>query len=570
MGDFNMKAVIIYSDVDINDTRHGLLSDPFTWSLVLLLVHSFLNARNVASKVSTWLRKSQKASSLRGSIPDPRVARVNAAMEQLMEKNFVYASELLQHSVCFAISVLLYTDCTRMICIGGTLVYVVHASVAHRFVKMSAVHIKAYLAVLFIIGATETLETRHMDPSDVAVMQTLNAVFRVGMVVLHMDPHIHAVGQMVVSGCDILIKILMHGFTPGVVAYVWVEVFVATGTVILSISLEYYMRETIAAQFRSQDAETMVAGFRRMLRGICDGEVLLDGQLRIIGPCGCINQILSSHGDFEGKAFPALLMDCEEEHARFRDFIATSCKLCACPDMQGSMPPCLRASLQGEQSTRVGVDLFHVSLSNLFGSGEDYHLLALRQDTEPRETPPAGVGAIPGTLLQRLAPRSRIASRAASSDSGASACSFLQTPQLSEMMLLVNAAKKHQEVCQVHLKYSESTAEGGCAPTLRRFIRPTDWDTVRTRVKKYGKEAAADPSLKASYFRRGLWFRMLEDPRKYMHAQTAKLSLRSPPNASSSDGQREEVQVWVYLTDFRTPEQRAASVELEGIRELED
>lgn len=412
VGDFNMKAVIIYSDVDINDTRHGLLSDPFTWSLVLLLVHSFLNARNVASKVSTWLRKSQKASSLRGSIPDPRVARVNAAMEQLMEKNFVYASELLQHSVCFAISVLLYTDCTRMICIGGTLVYVVHASVAHRFVKMSAVHIKAYLAVLFIIGATETLETRHMDPSDVAVMQTLNAVFRVGMVVLHMDPHIHAVGQMVVSGCDILIKILMHGFTPGVVAYVWVEVFVATGTVILSISLEYYMRETIAAQFRSQDAETMVAGFRRMLRGICDGEVLLDGQLRIIGPCGCINQILSSHGDFEGKAFPALLMDCEEEHARFRDFIATSCKLCACPDMQGSMPPCLRASLQGEQSTRVGVDLFHVSLSNLFGSGEDYHLLALRQDTEPRETPPAGVGAIPGTLLQRLAPRSRIASRA--------------------------------------------------------------------------------------------------------------------------------------------------------------
>mmetsp|Transcript_37808 Transcript_37808/g.88784 ORF Transcript_37808/g.88784 Transcript_37808/m.88784 type:complete len:481 (+) Transcript_37808:65-1507(+) len=458
-----------------------VLSDPLTWSLVLLLVHSFVNAKDVGCKVSTWMRKSRKASSSPEPIPDPRVARVNAALEHLMEKNFVYASELLQHSVCFAISVLLYADGTRMIRIGATLVYVVHVSVAHRFIKMSAVHIKAYLVVLFMIGATETLETRHMDPSDVAVMQTLNAVFRVGTVVLHMDPQVHAVGQMVMSGGDILIKILMHGFTPGVVAYVWVEVFVATGTVILSISLEYYMRETLAAQFRSQDAETMVAGFRRMLRGICDGEVLLDGQLRIQGPCGCINQILSSHGDFEGKIFPDLLVDCEEEYARFRDFIATSCKLCASPDMQGSMPPCLRASLQSEHSTRVGVDLFHVSLSNLFGSGEDYHLLALRQDTEPRELPDAGVGAIPRQLLQRLVERSRIGSQAASSDSGTSACSFLQTPQLAEMMLLVNAAKKHQEVCQVHLKYSESTAQGGCAPTLRRFIRPTDWDTVRTR-----------------------------------------------------------------------------------------
>ena len=107
------------------------------------------------------------------------------------------------------------------------------------------------------------------------------------------------------------------------------------------------------------------------------------------------------------------------------------------------------------------MDLFHVSLSNLFGSGEDYHLLALRQDkgrenlrtwgfgdfwfgasgfwglelgfcgfglrefgvsglgsgqdTEPRELPDAGVGAIPRQLLQRLVERSRIGSQAASS-----------------------------------------------------------------------------------------------------------------------------------------------------------
>ena len=52
-------------------------------------------------------------------------------------------------------------------------------------------------------------------------------------------------------------------------------------------------------RFRSDDAETMVAGFRRMLRGICDGEVLLDGELKILGPGG------SSHSSKWSPVVPA-------------------------------------------------------------------------------------------------------------------------------------------------------------------------------------------------------------------------------------------------------------------------
>ena len=365
-----------------------------------------------------------------------------------MENNFVFASQFLQHSVCMAICVLLYVDGTRLIRLGASIAYVVHVSAAHGLIKWQSVHIRLYLVILFSIGIAETLETRHMQLSDVAVMQTLNAVFRLCMVALHVEPRIHTVGQISMSVTDVLVKLMIHGPSANMMAYAFVECFVACGSVLLSISLAYYMRETLAAQFRSDDAEKMLAGFRRMLCGICDGEILLDGQLRIQGPGACLNQILSTNADFQNKPFMELLVDSEEEKARFRDFISTSSKACINPDMYHGMPPCLRASLQGKASTRVGrvgVDLFHVSLSNLFGSGEDYHLLAMKQDTEIQVLPDARAEDIPQQLLKRLV---RHRSQAPSSDSGTSGCTWLQTPQLAEMMLLVDATKRHQDVCQ--------------------------------------------------------------------------------------------------------------------------
>ena len=90
-------------------------------------------------------------------------------------------------------------------------------------------------------------------------------------------------------------------------------------------------------------------------------------------------------------------------------------------------------------------------------------------------------------------------------------------------------------------------------PTLRRFIRPTDWESVRSRalgsygpgpklekaprpkpprawyfwveglsgshknppgVRRYAEEATANPELGETYLRQTVWFRMLDDPRR--------------------------------------------------------
>ena len=141
----------------------------------------------------------------------------------------------------------------------------------------------------------------------------------------------------------------------------------------------------------------------------------------------------------------------KDQQARFQDFIASSARAAAQPDVQRGLPPCLRVSLlggsavvgsecmtrrdgackcvnnfqdrphkpqclillvlpyrwksdtsspgvriafrkffvneagsktsKGTSGSRVGADLFHVPLSRLFGSGDSYHLLAMRHSS---------------------------------------------------------------------------------------------------------------------------------------------------------------------------------------------
>lgn len=40
------------------------------------------------------------------------------------------------------------------------------------------------------------------------------------------------------------------------------------------------------------DSELMVESFRKILRGVCDGEVMLDEQLNITGPSPCLKPLL--------------------------------------------------------------------------------------------------------------------------------------------------------------------------------------------------------------------------------------------------------------------------------------
>ncbi|CAE7187804.1 Mcat, partial [Symbiodinium pilosum] len=125
-------------------------------------------------------------------------------------------------------------------------------------------------------------------------------------------------------------------------------------TLLGSHTLETCVRSNIRAQFHCSDAESLMFSFRRMLRGICDGEVLLDSNLRIHSVSDCLKHLLMTSTNLHGKSFQQLLHPADLQ--KFRQFMETSAASTAQND---SMPPCLRVSLLGAANTRIPVDLYH-------------------------------------------------------------------------------------------------------------------------------------------------------------------------------------------------------------------
>ena len=188
------------------------------------------------------------------------------------------------------------------------------------------------------------------------VIQSLYTVTRMLMTMIQIDSGVDIPGQLVLSVVEVLSSLAVHGPSCQVLQLSCFQAFLAAGCIAMSLHQEGFMRENFAAKFKSEDAEAMVLGFRRMLQGLCDGSVLLNGQLNIQDHSPCLSQMLSANADFKGTAFSKLLADTPGEHARFKEFIS-ACPLR--PEAQGP-PPCIRVSLS-RQGQNVGVDLFHVS-----------------------------------------------------------------------------------------------------------------------------------------------------------------------------------------------------------------
>ncbi|CAE7262570.1 unnamed protein product, partial [Symbiodinium necroappetens] len=164
----------------------------------------------------------------------------------------------------------------------------------------------------------------------------------------------------------------------------------------IPLFFDFAVREWIAASFQSQDSDSLIAGFRRMLKGICDGELLLDGNFQICGTAPCLQRLLSSSEDFAGRSFPDLLVD-DDARKLLNDFLAPAAATSDAdeaeggkrlPSGEGAAPRCLRVPLRAPSGQAISVDVFHVSLpSTLYGESTSYHLLALKQDVDSMPPP---------------------------------------------------------------------------------------------------------------------------------------------------------------------------------------
>ena len=222
----------------------------------------------------------------------------------------------------------------------------------------------------------------------------------------------------------------------------------------VSIAIPAFVNWTLEARisvaFKSKDADTLSFGFRQVLRGICDGDLLLDSNFEICGNATCLQRLLGSNEAFAGRLFHDLI-DGADARKKFHKFVASSDIPTreACYDGGEAAPHCLRVPLKAPSGRIVKVDVFHVSLPGLYGE-ESHHLLSMKEDPDsmvPLEATPTGTGA--DRLLKSLiGPPSSNPSSATSSENGVESYE-----ELAEMTLLLNASTELVDIEEAHLRF---------------------------------------------------------------------------------------------------------------------
>ena len=102
--------------------------------------------------------------------------------------------------------------------------------------------------------------------------------------------------------------------------------------------------------------------------------------------------------------------------------------------------------------------------------------------------------------------------------------------ELMEIALLFTNETGLLDVKEVRLSFHRQswapTIESGM-PTLRRFIRPTDWDRIETMIQNVINLPPSDIERRC-YFRHPMLFRVPGAPRSYMCSRQTYITLHSP------------------------------------------
>ncbi|CAE7682810.1 unnamed protein product [Symbiodinium sp. CCMP2592] len=260
----------------------------------------------------------------------------------------------------------------------------------------------------------------------------------------------------------------------------------------IPLFFELAVREWIAASFQSQDSDSLIEGFRQMLKGICDGELLLDGNFQICDKAPCLQRLLSSKEDFAGCSFRELIVD-DEARKLFDGFLANGAATSDGEESEqqhlqcSAAPRCLRVPLRSPSGHAISVDVFHVPLPpRLYGESTTYHLLAFKEDVDSMPVPEADPTqhVLPSSLLEsRRAP----SARSAASNESHEEC----YDELAEMTLLVNASTTLMDIEEAHLRFVRKTSKSKVRmgmPTLKRFARPLDWANLDAVLRRYARK----------------------------------------------------------------------------------
>lgn len=397
--------------------------------------------------------------------------------------------------------------------------YFQHLAFNHNLVELTPSRLK-YLGYLMHTALLVMILSAALAEScaKLAVSQSLHAISRVALVLTFLDPSISIPFQVLFTAAEILACFWAFDLsTKEVIPFCLTQLFMSTFTAIFSLSIDSMLKGRICALLETADAESLVSSFQRMLHGVCDGEVLLDSDMKVAQESEGLKHLILTNVTLVGRSFQRLLAD--EERDRFNEFIETSTQPSGVSRPNDSaLPSCLRVSFRDSAGIKVAADIYHVPVPGLFGAKEPHHLMAFKEDPESRQQPEAEEHAVPAQLLDPRLKGKRFqrnheqvghedCSSMSSGSTGRSSCANI-CPELQDMTLMVDADTELHDVQQAELNFKRNERPNlpsglqSSMPSLRKLLKPTDWEKVRSQVARFVEMASASPSIEAKVLRR--------------------------------------------------------------------
>ena len=309
----------------------------------------------------------------------------------------------------------------------------------------------------------------------------------------------------------------------------------------------------IQDKLESQDASSLLMGFQNVLKGVSDGNVVLDrNSFTLVDDTNSLEQFLKSDKKLADTNFLDLFLDSESRQS-FRKFLITES---APNSSHGTMPRCFRVCLQGSHG-HVSADIFCTGLPN-YGSCNERCLIVLKEDAEHFLRPP-------GPPVENTLPIT-VGTGTAHSHSRASSMSEMleAVEELVQMSMLISNVNKSFDIEEVTLSFDRSNCKSPDAsemPTLRKLIRIQDWD----RVEEMFQRVCRMPVGQHHTLPEPLMLRIPGTSRRYIRATYTSIALEEQDGNTEAG---EAMCFWMQLSGFDRHHLRyPKECELDGIAE---
>ena len=464
-------------------------------ALVILTVHWRLtredvmtSLRGIARHVTCFTGTAEYFDDI-----DDATRRVDEAMDQLREESYGHTSKLLlqANAMAFVLAPMIFSK-NLLLCacilLSNTAAYCTHLALVKGMIRLKSHQLRRFIGCYYILTMAFVWTGQSKDATAEMHQRTLTTFGQLSLFAMYVDCTLHVPGQIALAINEILASLASNGWQSFTGDDLGTPVLFACIQIFSALVLENTMRESLSSRFRCTDAESLVSSFRKMLRGVSDAEILLDDSLHIQDDSAVLAGLLSPQQSLKGQDFAELLIQETEEQERFQAFIARPVPAVQ-PEV--SMPPCLRVSLRRKGGHRVGADLYHVRVPHLYGCQGAYHLFALKVDADA-----AFLDADVTESVCSTPSRAQSGSISASTmhvpsvNSAVSDCatgSFLSALlEFTELSIQIDT-KEPAKVVSLHFNY-QKTSDSHIVqpkPSLRMFIRPTQWIRVRDKIRDF-------------------------------------------------------------------------------------